>query len=314
MPKGEHRERPLLSDEQTALREQLLADLELLAGDIGVRNAWCPEGLERAADFIEQSLADAGYAPRRQTYETRGRPFHNLEVELEGIGSAQEIVIVGAHYDSVAVDACPGANDNGTGVCGVLALARHFARSPDEARPERTLRFVLFVNEEPPFFMTRAMGSRVYARRCRSRGERVVSMLSLETMGYFSDRKGSQKYPPLVGRFYPDTGNFIAFVGNLRSRALVRRSLQSFRKRATIPSEGAALPGWLPGIGWSDHWSFWKEGYEAVMVTDTALYRYPHYHTAFDTVEHVDFDRLALVVDGLKDVVADLGGRAMRTG
>jgi Zn-dependent M28 family amino/carboxypeptidase len=301
-----HRERPPLSAQQTDLREALRRDVEVLAGDIGPRNAWCPEGLDRALRFLEQSLTAAGHAPRRQTYRAEGRDFHNLEVEVAGAGPAREIVIVGAHYDSVAVDDCPGANDNGTGVAAVLALARRFAPHPGGAPPERTLRLVLFVNEEPPFFRTGAMGSRVHARRCRARREKVVAMFSLETMGYFSERPGSQSYPPMVGRFYPDAGNFIAFVGNLRSRALVRRALRSFRRGATIPAVGAALPGWLPGIGWSDHWSFWKEGYQAVMVTDTAPFRYPHYHTARDTVDQVDFDSLARVVDGLEGVLEDL--------
>lgn len=185
-------------------------------------------------------------------------------------------------------------------MAALLCLARQLAG----ARPGRTLRFVLFANEEPPFFLGEDMGSRVYARRARARGERIAAMLSLETIGYYSDQPGSQRYPPLVGRFYPDTGNFLAFVGNVRSRALVQEALAAFRRGTSLPAEGAALPGWLPGVGWSDHWSFWREGWPALMVTDTAPYRYPWYHTDGDTLERLDLERLAQAVEGLASVVA----------
>jgi hypothetical protein len=168
------------------------------------------------------------------------------------------------------------------------------------------VRFVFFVNEEPPFFMTSDMGSLRYARRCRDRGERIVAMLSLETMGCFSDEEGSQRYPFPFSLLYPSRGNFIAFVGNLASRRLVRLAVGSFRRHASIPSEGAAAPGWITGIGWSDHWSFWKQGYPAVMVTDTALFRYEHYHTSLDTPDRVQYGQLARVVAGLEKVIVDL--------
>jgi hypothetical protein len=170
------------------------------------------------------------------------------------------------------------------------------------------VRIVAFVNEEPPFFRTPNMGSLVYARRARARGERILAMLSLETIGWYSDVPGSQQYPlslPL-GFIYPTTANFIAFVGNVRSRDLTRRALGSFRRHTAFPSEGAAVPAWIPGIGWSDHWAFWQLGYPAVMVTDTALYRYHHYHTESDTPDKVDYDRLARVVAGLERVVEQL--------
>jgi Zn-dependent M28 family amino/carboxypeptidase len=158
---------------------------------------------------------------------------------------------------------------------------------------------------KPPYFQTRNMGSRVYASRSRQRGEKIIAMLSLETIGYYSDRKGSQKYPVPFGFFYPDTGNFIGFVSNLRSRKLMFDMVSSFRN-TKMPSEGIAAPRWIPGIGWSDHWSFWKEGYKAVMITDTAPYRYPFYHTSQDTWEKLDYDRMARVVVGVVKVVSDL--------
>ncbi|MCI0362486.1 MAG: M28 family peptidase, partial [Phycisphaerales bacterium] len=199
------------------------------------------------------------------------------------------------------------ANDNGSGVAATLALARAFA----ESKPDRTLRFVLFANEEPPYFQTENMGSLVYAKRCRERGENTVAMLSLETIGYYSDAPGSQTYPiKPIGWVYPTTGNFIGFVGNYNSRKLVRQAIKSFRAHAQFPSEGGALPGWIPGVGWSDHWAFWQAGYPAIMLTDTAPFRYPHYHSIHDTPDKLDYDRMARVVDGLRPVVADLAGIA----
>jgi Zn-dependent M28 family amino/carboxypeptidase len=221
-------------------------------------------------------------------------------VEVKGGARASEIVIVGAHYDSVL--GAPGANDNGSGVAAVIELARLFAAE----KPARTLRLVAFVNEEPPFYHSDAMGSRHYARRSKERGENILAMLSLETIGYYSNLPGSQRYPFPLGLFYPSTGNFIAFVSNLTSRALLHETLASFRRHAGIPSEGVAAPAIIPGVDWSDHWSFWREGWAALMVTDTAPYRYPHYHSAQDTPEKVDYERLARVVTGLHGMLREL--------
>jgi hypothetical protein len=288
-----------LSQEETTLRGELVADVQKLAGDIGERNIPHYEALAAAADFIERSFSAAGLRPRRDTYETRGRSCHNIEVEIAG--TSREIVLVGAHYDSVL--GAPGANDNGSGVAALLALARRFAGKPGA----KTLRFVAFVNEEPPYFQTPEMGSFVYASRCRARDDQIVAMISLETIGYFSDAPRSQVYPaPGFGAFYPTTGNFIGFVGNVGSRALVRRVLKVFRQEGRLPSQGAAVPSFIPGVGWSDQWAFWKHGYPGIMVTDTAPFRYPHYHEATDTPDKLDYDRFALVVSGMQKVVEDL--------
>ena len=150
------------------------------------------------------------------------------------------------------------------------------------------------------------MGSRVYARRSHERGERIVAMLSLETIGYYSEAKGSQKYPFPFGLLYPSRGNFIAFVGNTRSADLVRACIHRFRQEAQFPSEGAALPGAIEGVGWSDHWAFWQEDYPALMVTDTAPFRYPHYHSIEDTPDKLDYERLARVTEGLEKVIRSL--------
>lgn len=298
MPGRSHRgPLPPLDDQGARLARALRADVEILAGAIGERNMHRYGQLLRAADFVQESLEGSGYRVERQVLQAEGRPVHNLEASL---GSGPEIVIVGAHYDSVL--GCPGANDNGSGVAALLALARRLAgRSP-----ARTLRFVAFVNEEPPYFQSQQMGSRAYAARCRQRQEKICAMLSLETIGYYDDRPGSQQYPAPLGLFYPSQGNFVAFVGNVASRALVARSLATFRQAAAFPSEGAALPSAIPGVGWSDQWSFWQEGYPALMVTDTAPFRYPYYHTAEDTPDKLDYERLARVVAGLEKVVEDL--------
>jgi hypothetical protein len=269
-----------------------------LATTIGERNVGRYEALKASEKYLERTFKDLGYDVDRQTFSVGAAACSNLAVERAG--KTREIVVIGAHYDS-AIGA-PGADDNGSGTAALLVLARLFAKR--EGR--RALRFVAFVNEEPPYFQNAGMGSREYARRCRERGDAVVAMLSLETMGYFSDREGSQKYPMLFSAFYPSQGNFIGFVGDVASRDLVRRVVGTFRASAAFPSEGAALPAAIPGVGWSDQWSFWQEGYRAVMVTDTAPFRYPYYHTSEDTPDKLDYERFARVTLGLEKVIDDL--------
>lgn len=284
-----------------ALAAELRRHVDHMATQIGERNVTRrPRALAQAADYLESEWTKAGYKPQRQEYDVSGTRCCNLDVELRGASRPDEIVIIGAHYDSAP--GTPGANDNGTGIAAVLALAQRFS----QRAPGRTLRWVAFVNEEPPYFQTEQMGARVYARRCRQRGERVTAMLSLETIGYYSDAADSQKYPLPFSLFYPATGNFIGFVGNTASGDLVRQVVGTFRQHEPFPSEGGALPELIPGVGFSDHWSFWQEKYPALMVTDTAMFRYPQYHEAEDTVDKVDFGRLARVVRGLDQVVETL--------
>lgn len=293
---------PPLTPIEMALRDALQQDVKVLAEDIGRRNYLHYSGLMAAADFLENQMVQAGYRVERQSYSIDQQIYDNLVVEIPGGDRADEIVVIGGHYDSVHLS--PAANDNASGAAATLELAKHFA----DKHPARTLRFVQFVNEEPPFFWTEQMGSLVYAKRCKQRQENIVAMLSLETMGYYSDAVGSQKYPIPLGLIYPLQGNFISFIGNVASGALVRQAIASFRQHTQFPSEGAALPNALPGVGWSDHWAFWQQGYPAVMVTDTAPFRYPHYHTDADTPDKLDYDRLARVVFGLTRVIADLAG------
>ena len=288
-----------LSPDEIALREELRADVQKLAGEIGERNMWHYPQLNAAADFIENSFARAGFHPRRDTYEMRGQACHNIEAEIPG--ARPEILLIGAHYDSVF--GSPGANDNGTGVAAMLALARRFAGT----KPKHTLRFVAFVNEEPPYFLSDEMGSFIYAGRCKTRGDKISAMISLETIGYFSDAPHSQTYPsPGLGLFYPKVGDFIGFVSNLPSRTLLHCVIALFREHSKIPSEGASLPGFIPGVSWSDQWSFWRHGYPGIMVTDTAPFRYPYYHSSSDTPDKLEYDRFTLVVSGMEKVIEDL--------
>jgi hypothetical protein len=297
-----------LSLDEAGLREELRASVQKLAGEIGERNMWHYPQLNAAADFIENSFSRAGLRTRRDSYDMRGQACHNIEAEIPGrpqgaavSGQPPSIIVIGAHYDSVF--GSPGANDNGTGVAATLALAQRFAGR----KPEHTLRFVAFVNEEPPYFLSDEMGSFIYAGRCKARGDKISGMISLETIGYFSDAPHSQTYPsPGLGFFYPKVGNFIGFVSNVHSRALLRRVVGLFRKHAKIPSEGAALPAFIPGVSWSDQWSFWRQGYPGIMVTDTAPFRYPHYHSSSDTADKLDYDRFTLVVSGMEKVIEDL--------
>jgi Zn-dependent M28 family amino/carboxypeptidase len=286
-----------------ALQQRLRGHVEELAGAIGERNVWRPEALHAAGAYIRGALAAAGCDVLAQAYETQGMRCENLEVTLTG-GEPARIVVVGAHYDTVA--GSPGANDNASGVAGLIEIARALRAQPLGC----TVKLVAFVNEEPPFFFSREMGSWIYADAARRRGDDIRLMLSLEMLGCYSDVPGSQGYPPLLRWFYPDRGNFIAFVSNLRSRRALQALVQAFRSVSDFPAERLASPAIVPGVAWSDQLSFWRAGYAAVMVTDTAFYRYGHYHSASDTPEKLDYLSMARVVDGLAQAVRVLAAQA----
>lgn len=283
---------PLTADEQFSAR-MLEKHTVVLAHDIGPRHIWRPDSMSNTVHYLEKVLHDMGYAVHQQKFNSYDVPVVNLEVEIPGNRQAGDIIVIGAHYDSV--EGSPGANDNGSGVAALLEIARQLI----DARPQRTIRLVFFANEEPPFYYSWDMGSRQYAHRARNRGEKIMAMLSLETIGCYKPEPGSQRYPFPFFLFYPKTADFIAFVGNYQSRLLVRRFIEAFRHHARLPSEGIAAPGFITGIGWSDHWSFWKEGYPALMVTDTAFFRSAEYHTTEDTPEKLDYERMARLVNGL---------------
>lgn len=296
-----------LLEEEVAEAALQKRDLEKLAGEIGERNVSNrPGALASAARWLTDELSAYGYTVERQTWTQDGVAVENLWVTVAGARAPGQQIVVGAHYDSA--EGAPGANDNGTGVVALLSLARSFSREKrmGATAPGKTVRLVFFTNEEPPWFWSEAMGSLRYARAAKARGDDVRGMLSLETMGYFSEAKGSQRYPGVVRYLYPDAGDFLGFVAPLGSRGLLRDSIRAFRASGRLPSEGAALPGNMPGVGWSDHWAFAEVGYPAIMITDTAPFRYPHYHTSDDTPDKVDYPRLSRAVSGVRATVGAL--------
>jgi Zn-dependent M28 family amino/carboxypeptidase len=270
---------PPLSEDARALAARLRAHVEALAR--AERNT----DLEPSARYIERAFAAHGLAPASHYFESGGRTVRNVEA-----GNTAAIV-VGAHYDTVP--GSPGANDNASGVAALIELAGMLGK---ESLP---IRFVAFANEEPPYFLGPEMGSWRWARRARDGGEPVRAMFSLEMLGYYRDAPGSQRLPFPLGFFYPDRADFVAFVADLGARRLVRESIRLFREHAQFPSEGVAAPAFIPGVTWSDHWSFRSHGFPALMVTDTAFYRYPHYHLPGDTPDKLDYERMARVTLGL---------------
>ena len=294
---------PLFRREIT--RKSLQAHVDMLATKIGPRHAGAPDALEFAEKYIRSALGPqnlGSYVPSLHSYTVGKQEFHNVVLDLLAKDSPRiaEVVLVGAHYDSVATT--PGADDNASGVAALMCLAESFAHSKNE----RSLRFVFFVNEEPPYFQTENMGSLVYAKECKKRGDNIVAMLSLETMGYYTDKENSQKAPAGLEKMVPSKGNFLAVVGNATSEPLVNSIRTWFARNSTLPLAGMALPATVVEQGWSDHWSFWQVGYPAVMVTDTALLRNPHYHAATDTADTLDYDRFTLAVKGLEGAIAEL--------
>ena len=293
---------PALTPNQDRLRTGLEAHVRVLAHDIGVRSDVTYANVQRAAAYLERTLRGLGYEVVSQEFSADDREYRNLEATLRGTSRPQEVVVLGAHYDTA--EQAPGADDNASGVAGVLELAQVFAQE----RQSRTVRFVFFPNEEPPSFPTADMGSRHYATAARERNDQIVAMLSIESIGYYDREKRSQRYPFPLNLAYPDVGDFIGFVSNLRSRSLLHRAIAAFRAHATLPTQGAAAPSWVPGVWWSDHWSFWEEGYKAIMVTATALFRNPHYHMLGDTPDTLDHERMTRAVSALARVVAELAG------
>lgn len=281
-----------VGDPATISADNLREHIEKLAGEIGQRHIYKPKSLAAAAEYIEENWRRQGYEVVRQHYVVRGVTCTNLEVTRLGKSRPNEIVLVGAHYDSTM--GSPGANDNASGVAALIELSRHFA----QRAPENTIRFVAFTNEEL-FFDSPDMGARRYAEMARARGDNIRVMISLETMGYYSEERGSQRYPPVLGWFYSDRGNFIGFVSNLASRRIMHRAIAGFRGHNEFPHECIATFERIQGIGWSDHAAFWREGYPAFMISDTAPFRYSQYHTPHDTPDKIDYEKLARVTEGI---------------
>lgn len=298
----------LTTEELREVERHLRRHLDMIAGVIGERNVPRRYGaLEATARYIEDTFRAQGYAPAAQEFAAYGKPVRNIECEIAGQKHPERIWIIGGHYDSI--DGSPAADDNASAVAGVLEVARLLR----DAHPRDTVRFVTFVNEEPPFYKGSEMGSVVYANRCREREEQIQGMINLEMIGYYDDRRGAQEYPPPLDRapirwLLPSRGNFISFVGDEKSFWLTRRCKRLFRKSVRFPALWMATPDRIGGHGMSDQWSFWQQGYRAVMVTDTAFFRNPHYHKASDRPETLDHPRMAKIVVGLAGMMRRLSG------
>lgn len=297
---------PPLTESQSALAADLRTTVTTLASGIGKRSIYQPKELAESALYLKHELEALGFQVNEHSFPTKGSLTPNLEATLQGTSRPNEIIVIGAHYDTT--QRSPGADDNASGCAAVLALARSFKDNPQP----RTIKFVLFPNEELPTGGTSEMGSWIYAKKARANGDNITAMLSLEMLGYYTDAPNSQKYPAPLSFFYPSKGNFIAFVSNYDNRALVKDCARAFRTNTQFPSEGAALPNFIRDVGRSDHWGFWKEGYPALMVTDTANFRNPNYHGPKDTPDTLDFDSMARVVEGLEQVLKSLASRSGR--
>jgi hypothetical protein len=294
---------PDVTEPQLSLKSRLENGVRMLSETIGERNVQHLENLRRTESFLTQSLVASGYSVARQTYKTWDQEVANLEVERLGQKWPEQILIVGAHYDSFF--GTVGANDNASGTAVLLAMADALSRKT----LDRTVRFVFFVNEEPPHFQTEKMGSVVYAKRCKERDENIIGAIALDGVGYYSDEANSQHYPFPFSLMYPSTGNFVAVVGDTSSSALTNQVVQAFRKHTKFPSEGAAIPAFVQGAGWSDHWSFWQQGYQGVMITDTLPFRYAHYHKTTDTSDQLNYEKMARVTEGIVAVIEELANR-----
>ena len=286
--------------EMDCLEKNLQEHVRVLSSEIGERNMGRYENLQSAARYIEGVLKRYGHAVQSQPYRVEGREVRNIIVTLPGNRLADKTIVVGAHYDSV--EGSPGADDNASGVAGVLELTRLFSGQA----VSKTIKLIAFVNEEAPYFLRWQMGSQHYVRRAREQNEEIEAMMSLEMIGYYTDRKHSQYYPLGLRFFYPDTGNFIGVVGHLKFLGVYRKIKNALQKHSSVPVESLAGVGWIPGVDLSDHASFWREGYPAVMITDTAFYRNPNYHAPSDTYETLNYQRMAEVVKGLYHTLISL--------
>jgi Zn-dependent M28 family amino/carboxypeptidase len=281
------------------IKKSVIETVLILSETIGQRS-WKDLGkLARSANFIEERFRSSGCETLRQPFTFRGNTYHNIITEIQGRDSETDgMLVVGAHYDSC--EGTPGADDNASGVAGLLELARLTKEKP----LKRTVRYVAYCLEEPPAYGTKHMGSYVHAESLHKEGARVFGMISLEMLGYYCDEEGSQYYPSSLFRpFYPGTGNFITFVGNFSSRGFSNSVKSAFTSVSSFPVE--ALNGFsiIPGVDFSDHRNYWKFGFPAFMITDTAFYRNPNYHEISDLPNTLDYDRLALLTKALYETL-----------
>jgi len=284
------------------IQEELESDVALIQG-LGPRNAMSNNNyiqLLKCEAWMEQRWKSQGYTVKRHTFSVDGREYSNLELEIRGRVSPSEIIIVSAQYDTLPDS--PGANNNGSGMAilfGLSSLLRNFL-------PDRTIRLMEFVNEEDPFFGTEKMGSYQYAKRCRQQGEDIRIMLSLDALGIYKNETGSQNLPLPFSMFYPDRGNFLAFIGNLSSRRYMIEATRGFKKGSSFSIQVGVVPEWVKAADWSDHRSFWQFGYPGIMVIDTGGFRSPYHTTKEDTMEKLNFEAMSHIVIGMYTCAVDL--------
>ncbi len=285
-----------------AIKPNVIETVRHLSEKIGQRSYRDLEKLAETAEYIEEKLRSYGCSTSRQAFTYNGNTYHNIITEVKGTAPAQDgLLVIGAHYDTA--EGTPGADDNASGVAGLLELARLTVIQP----MTRTVRFVAFCLEEPPVFMTKHMGSYIHAESLHDEGITVFGMISLEMLGYYCNEKGCQYYPSSLFKLaYPNTGNFIAFVGNFSSRHFSNRVKSSFASVSAIPVESLNGFSIIPGVDFSDHRNYWKFGYPAFMITDTAFYRNPNYHDSGDTADTIDYDRLCIVIADLHRALSAL--------
>ena len=295
---------PLLSratqnSQRTVDPSRLEAHVRKLSIEMGPRDMQHPESLDQVAAYIKNEFSQTGAFVSEQVYRVRARSYRNVIAHFGP--ETEERIVVGAHYDTAGELA--GADDNASGVAGLIELARLLNQQQLKVRVE----LVAFSTEEPPYFGTTGMGSYVHADSLRQQNVRVRAMFSLEMIGYFSDAPNSQHFPVgLLNAFYPSTGNYIAVVGRLSDGLLVRRTKAAMRNAAPLPVYSINAPQFVTGVDFSDQRNYWFAGYNAVMITDTAFYRNLNYHTAGDTAEKLDYKRMAMVVEGVYAIVSEL--------
>lgn len=287
---------------------RLKIHVDALATKIGERNFSRPTALESAARYIESELRTAGYDVISSCYSVQANGSvawtRNIEVHVAGESKDAPLLIVGAHYDTASET--PGADDNASGVSALLELAR---RLKGERRAAE-IRLVAFGTEEPPYFGTADMGSARYVQSLDLSGRNLIGMVSLECLGFFHELPNSQKYPPILGWFYPDKANFIGFVSNIASRQLLGQFKEAYRASERTPAVFAALPQYLVStITLSDQVAFWSRGHPAIMVSDTAFLRNSSYHQTSDRSDRIDYERFAEVVEGLDQAIGVVAGK-----
>ncbi len=279
-------------------RDDLRRHTQNLISTPNYRNYLNIESLNIAADYVKSCFQNFELTVSEQKFRVESNEYRNI-IAKTGIGNKKKIVI-GAHYD-VCGDQ-PGADDNASGVAALLELARILKIKEQELFYE--IEFVAYTLEEPPFFRTKHMGSYQHAKSLRDKKEKIEAMFCFEMLGYYSEEKSSQHFPiGLMKAFYPSTGNFIGGVSNFGSRRIAKLFKKAMEKTTTLTCETLTGPALIPGVDFSDHRSYWKFGYKAIMITDTAFYRNPNYHRATDTINTLDFEKISLVVKGMTNLI-----------